>query len=100
MHTRTLPRTRLAQAARDAATLRLGQFATAPESPTEPATAPFDATALDDDALYAEYGRIRERGAELSNKTDLTADEIAEFTTLGDRVDVVRSEIEGREAAA
>ncbi|MFF1957965.1 major capsid protein [Streptomyces sp. NPDC058220] len=98
MHTRTLPRLCLTQAARDAAILRLGQFAAAPETPAEPAT--FDAAALDDGALYAEYGRIKTRGAELSAQQDLSAEEIAEFTVLGDRVDAVRAEIETREAAA
>ncbi|MFE4535687.1 major capsid protein [Streptomyces scopuliridis] len=66
-----------------------------PETPE-----PFDATALNDEALYAEYARIKDRGAELSAKQDLSAEEIAEFTGLGDRVDLVRDEISTRETAA
>ncbi|MGS2588095.1 major capsid protein [Streptomyces hebeiensis] len=70
------------------------------DEPTPETPQPFDASTLNDEALYAEYGRIRERGAELSAKTDLTDAEITEFTALGDRVDIVRTEIETRQARA
>lgn len=62
--------------------------------------APFDATALDDDALRAEYSRIRDRGNELSAKETLTADETAELTELASRVDAVNGELSSRDAAA
>ncbi|WP_326811634.1 major capsid protein [Streptomyces scopuliridis] len=73
-------------------------MATEPTTPETPE--PFDATALNDEALYAEYARVKTRGAELSAKQDLSAEEIAEFTVLGDRVDLVRDEISTRETAA
>lgn len=65
-----------------------------PETPT-----PFDAKALDDAALTAEYDRIRARGQELAVKADATAEEIAELAELASRVDVVSSEITERSAA-
>lgn len=65
-----------------------------PETPT-----PFDAKALDDAALTAEYDRIRARGQELAVKADATAEEIAELSELASRVDVVSSEITERSAA-
>lgn len=61
---------------------------------------PFDATALDDDALRAEYTRIRERGGDLSAKDTLTADETAELTELAGRVDAVNGELSTRAATA
>lgn len=63
--------------------------------------APFDATALDDDALRAEYSRIRDRGAELSAADRvLTADESTELTELAARVDLVNGELSARADAA
>lgn len=67
--------------------------ATTPETPP-----PFDATALDDAALTAEYGRIRERGQELASKTDASPEEIAELTELASRSAVVGAELTAREA--
>lgn len=62
--------------------------------------APFDATALDDTALAAEYTRIRERGGELSAKDTLTGDETTELTELSSRVDAVNAELSARRDAA
>lgn len=62
-----------------------------PETPT-----PFDAKALDDAALTAEYERIRSRGQELAVKADATPEEIAELAELASRVDVVSTELTGR----
>lgn len=62
--------------------------------------APFDATALDDVALAAEYSRIRERGAALSAQETLTADESTELTELSSRVDLVNAELSARRDAA
>lgn len=60
-------------------------------------TTPFDATALDDDALRTEYSRIRERGNELAGRTDaLSADEETELTELSARVDTVNAELSAR----
>lgn len=61
---------------------------------------PFDATALDDDALRAEYTRIRERGGELSAKDTLTTEETTELTELAGRVDAVNGELSTRSATA
>ena len=66
-----------------------------PDNPT-----PFDATTLDDDALRAEYGRIRERGGELSAQDTLTADETTELTELASRVDAVNAELSARADSA
>lgn len=63
--------------------------------------APFDATALDDDALRAEYSRIRERGGELSAEgRTLTPTETTELTELAARVDAVNAELAARKSAA
>lgn len=62
-----------------------------PETPT-----PFDAKALDDAALTAEYDRIRARGQELAVKADATPEEIAELAELASRVDAVNAEINDR----
>jgi cell pole-organizing protein PopZ len=61
---------------------------------------PFDATALDDDALNAEYARVRDRGAELSAMDTLTDDETAELTELASRVGVVQAEQTARSERA
>lgn len=65
-----------------------------PETPT-----PFDAKALDDAALTAEYDRIRTRGQELAVKADATPEEIAELAELASRVDAVNTELTERSAA-
>jgi hypothetical protein len=61
---------------------------------------PFDASSLDDDALRAEYTRIRERGGELSAQETLSADETTELTELASRVDAVSAELASRRDAA
>lgn len=60
----------------------------------------FDATALDDDALRAEYTKARERGQELSTKESLTSDETSELTELASHVDAISMEIADRTAKA
>ena len=65
----------------------------APETPP-----PFDPTTLDDAALTAEYGRIRERGQELASKTDATPEELAELAELASRSGAVADELTAREA--
>lgn len=60
----------------------------------------FDASALDDDALRAEYSRIRERGGELSSKDTLDDAETAELTELSSRVDLVNAELSVRKEHA
>lgn len=69
-----------------------------PDNPTTPEA--FDATALDDDALRAEYGRIRTRGGELSAQDTRTAEESAELAELATRVDAVNAELSARTEAA
>lgn len=64
------------------------------DEPTE-----FSAAALDDDALHAEYNRIRERGGELSSKETLTSEETTELTELASRVDAVNAELSSRREA-
>lgn len=64
-----------------------------PETPP-----PFDPSTLDDAALTAEYGRIRERGQELHSKADATPEEIAELTELASRATAVGEELTAREA--
>lgn len=66
-----------------------------PENPT-----PFDATALDDDALNAEFTRVRERGTELSALDTLTEDETAELSELAGRVTVIQAEQTARSERA
>jgi hypothetical protein len=65
-----------------------------------PAT--FDATALSDDELHAEYSRVRERGNELATREPgtLSAEESTELGELSSRVDVIQTELTARESAA
>ena len=63
--------------------------------PTEPQA--FDASALDDAALTAEYSRIRSRGQELSAATDLDAAGATELSELAGRATVVQAEITARQ---
>lgn len=65
------------------------------ETPT-----PFDATALDDEALSAEFTRVRERGTELSAQDTLTADETAELSELAGRITAIQTEQTARTEAA
>jgi len=60
----------------------------------------FDASTLNDDDLLTEYNRIKTRGAELSAKTDLTADETSELTDLAERAGLVNTEFTSRDEAA
>lgn len=62
----------------------------------ENAPAAFDASALDDDALRAEYSRIRERGGELSALDALDAEQTTELAELASRVDLVNAEMSAR----
>lgn len=62
--------------------------------------APFDATALSDDELRAEYSRIRTRGGELSAKETLDEIETGELTELASRVDLVNAELSVRKERA
>lgn len=65
------------------------------DEPTE-----FSAATLDDDALHAEYNRVKDRGGELSSKETLTDDETTELTELASRVDAVNAELATRKEAA
>lgn len=56
----------------------------------------FDPTSLDDAALLTEYGRIKERGAELAAKAEFAAGEAEELTELSARAEAVKSEVEAR----
>lgn len=60
----------------------------------------FDAAALDDTALAAEYTRIQTRGAELAAQETLSEEESAELTELASRSDAVATETAAREARA
>lgn len=53
---------------------------------------PFDASTLDDDALSAEYARVRDRGTELSSMETLTPEETTELGGLAERLGLVQSE--------
>jgi hypothetical protein len=63
---------------------------------TEQTPQPFDTAALNDADLNAEFARVQARGAELSTKDELTADEINELTELSTRVDALQTEQTGR----
>lgn len=62
--------------------------------------APFDPATLDDAALTAEFGRIRERGQELAAVETLTDEQDAELTELAARLPLVQAEQSRRETAA
>lgn len=62
----------------------------------KPETPAFDAAALDDAALTAEYSRIRARGQELSSATDLDAAGATELSELAARATAVQAEITAR----
>lgn len=57
---------------------------------------PFDAAALNDADLTAEFSRVQARGAELSSKDDLSNDEISELGDLASRLDAIESETTAR----
>lgn len=85
---------RSAQALRDAQTLRsVAQF---DENPP----ADFDASALDDAALAAEYERIRVRGGELASLDTLDDAQADELTELSTRLPLVQAEQNTRQEAA
>ena len=52
----------------------------------------FDPSTLDDAALAAEFTRVRERGAELSGKTEFAAGEADELTELAGRAQAILAE--------
>jgi hypothetical protein len=83
-----------AQAQRDARILRTAaQFdSNAPEA--------FNASALDDTALSAEYERIRTRGQELAATDTLDDAGTAELSGLAARLPLVQAELSARETAA
>lgn len=60
----------------------------------------FNAAELDDDALRAEYGRIKERGTELATKADISVEEVAELAELAVNVEAVQTEMATRETRA
>lgn len=60
----------------------------------------FNASTLSDDALRAEYIRVRDRGTELSAKDTLSAEETTELTELSVRVTDVNTELAARTEAA
>lgn len=60
----------------------------------------FNASTLSDDALRAEYTRVRDRGTELSAKDTLSAEETTELTELSVRVTDVNTELAARTEAA
>lgn len=56
----------------------------------------FDATALDDAALRAEFARVTERGQALAAQAEHTAEEATEFATLAERLPVLQTETQAR----
>lgn len=62
----------------------------ADETNTEPEA--FDASALSDDELNAEFSRVRERGTALSGQDTLSVDESAELGSLAERVNAIAAE--------
>lgn len=56
----------------------------------------FDATALDDAALSAEFARVTARGQELAAQAEHTSEEAAEFATLAERLPVLQTETQAR----
>lgn len=60
----------------------------------------FNASTLSDDALRAEYTRVRDRGNELSAQDTLTAEETSELTELATRSGLVNTELSARTDAA
>lgn len=64
--------------------------------PAEETPTPFDPTALDDQALHAEYSRIRERGAALAAQTEFAAGEAEELAELSTHATSVLAEINAR----
>ena len=61
---------------------------------------PFDAAALSDDDLTAEFSRVQSRGAELSGKAELSDDEVTELTQLSVVVDLIQTEQTNRDSKA
>lgn len=67
-------------------------------TPSEPVA--FSVDGLDDAAVLAAYETARTRGAELAAQTELTAEESAEFITLGTQVQVAGARLDEIAAAA
>ena len=61
---------------------------------------PFDAAALSNDDLTAEFSRVQSRGAELSGKAELSDDEVTELTQLSVIVDLIQTEQTNRDSKA
>lgn len=61
---------------------------------------PFDAAALSNDDLTAEFSRVQSRGAELSGKAELSDDEVTELTQLSVAVDLIQTEQTNRDSKA
>ena len=66
----------------------------------EETPAEFSAAALDNEALQTEYARVVARGQELSAKESLDTEERTEFSTLTERLPLLRDEIAARTAQA
>lgn len=64
---------------------------TAPETPEV-----FDPTTLTDAELTAEFARVTERGQALAAQETHTAEEAAEFSTMAERLPVLRAETQAR----
>lgn len=83
---------------------RVAQFdQNTPATPPAPVTEPpaFDASALSDDELTAEFTRVRDRGTELAAiEGQLTPDQNAELTELSVRLGLVQTEQASRASAA
>lgn len=56
----------------------------------------FDVTALDDEALQAEFARVTARGQELAAQVEHTPEEATEFATLAERLPVLQTETAAR----
>ena len=67
---------------------------------TPEATSAFDATALNDTDLYAEYATARERGSELAAMSVRTPEQSAELADIAGRATALHAEIGNRHTAA
>jgi len=81
---------------------RVAQFdQNTPVTPPATEPTPFDASALSDDDLNAEFTRVRDRGTELAAiDGQLTPDQNAELTELSVRLGLVQTEQASRASAA
>lgn len=72
----------------------------ADENPQGTEEQAFDATALDDAALYAQYAQTRDRGSALAAQETRTAEETRELAELSVRATALHTEIGARHTAA